>query len=175
MQQFRVSRSTARESIRRMESEGLVEVLPHKGAVIRKLSLNEALDALLVMEACIALAARLAAQRIGEGDNRARLLAVWDDVQQYRNAAGGYDLIRARNRFYRALTDISGNRELQRILPTIHIHLVRREYSLSPETRFEDYRRMVEAVLSGDPEAAERAARVHMARTIELVRTAQVR
>lgn len=170
MEQFEVSRSTARESIRRMESEGIVDVLPHRGAVIRRLTVDEAIDALLVMEICVGLSARQAAERIGMPGNRERFEDVWRDLLAFRNRGEGYDFVKARNRFYRTITRISRNRELQRIVPTIHIHLIRREYSLAAETRFEDYSRIADAILAGESEAAEAAARDHIAKTAALVR-----
>jgi DNA-binding GntR family transcriptional regulator len=170
MEQFGVGRSTARESIRRMESEGLVTVLPHKGAVIRRMSADEALDALMVMELCIGLAARQAAERIGAKGGRARLEQAWRELQRFRNAPHGYDFIAARNNFYRAITDIAGNAELRRIVPSIHIHLIRRDYSMAVGVRFEDYARMAEAILAGDGAAAEAAARKHIGKTATLVR-----
>jgi DNA-binding GntR family transcriptional regulator len=169
MEQFGVGRSTARESIRRMESEGLVTVLPHKGAVIRRMSADEALDALMVMELCIGLAARQAAERIAKG-GRARLEQAWRELQRFRDAPHGYDFIAARNRFYRAITDLAGNAELRRIVPSIHVHLIRRDYSMTAGVRFEDYARMAEAILAGDGAAAEAAARKHITKTATLVR-----
>ena len=149
MERFGVGRSTARESIRRMESEGIVTVLPHRGAVIRRMSVAEALDALSVMELCIGLAARQAAERIEASGGRARLEQVWKELQRFRNLPDGYDFIAARNRFYRTITEISDNQELRRIIPSIHVHLIRRDYSLTTHVRFEDYARMADAILAG--------------------------
>lgn len=170
MEQYGISRSTARESIRRMESEGIVDVLPYRGAVIRRLTVDEAIDALMVMEMCVGLSARLAAERIGAPGNRERFEEVWAELQSFRGRGEVYDFVKARNKFYRTITRISGNRELQRIVPTIHVHLVRREYSLSPDTRFEDYARMADAILAGNGPEAETAARGHIANTAALVR-----
>lgn len=169
MSQFDVGRSTARESIRLMESEGLVTVLPHRGAVIRRMSAKEALDALQVMELCIGLAARQAAERIAATSGEP-LEQAWRALRRFRDAPHGYDFIAARNRFYRAITDIAGNAELSRIVPSIHVHLIRRDYSITAPARFEDYARMSEAILAGDAAAAETAARQHIARTAALVR-----
>jgi DNA-binding GntR family transcriptional regulator len=170
MTQFGVSRSTVRESIRRMESEGIVTVLAHRGAVIRKMSAAEALDALMVMQLCVGLAARQAAERIQANDSRRRFEKSWRDLQERRHLSNGYDLLVARNRFYRAITEISENQELRRIIPSIQVHLIRRDYSLSSETRFDDYSRMAKAILAGDGGAAETAARKHIAKIITLVR-----
>ncbi|MDE3176111.1 MAG: GntR family transcriptional regulator [Pseudomonadota bacterium] len=170
MAQFGVSRSTARESIRRMESEGIVTVLPHRGAVIRRMTTAEALDALMVMELCVGLAARQAAERIDASGGRARFQQTWRELQTYRDRPGGYEFIAARNRFYRVITELSGNSELRRIVPSIHVHLIRRDYSPTLHERFQDYARMAEAVLAGDGPAAETAARRHIARIAALVR-----
>ncbi len=170
MEQFGVSRSTAREAIRRMESEGMVDVLPHRGAVIRRLTPDEAIDALLVMELCIGLAARFAAERIRKGGNRTAFESVWNDLLKFEGAPDSFDFIEARNRFHRVITVISGNRELQRILPSIQVHLVRHTYALPPSVRFEDYHRIARAILMEDGTTAEDAAREHVAKIIRLVR-----
>lgn len=170
IEQFGASRATVRESIRRMEAEGLVDVLPYRGAVIRKLSAQEAIDALLVMEYCVGLAARLAAERIDHGDNRASFQAVATQLLGFSEAALTFEFVKTRNRFYRRIGEMSANRELRRIIPSIQVHLIRRSYSLPLDTRFEDYRRMIDTILAGDGAAAETAARIHIANTAALVR-----
>jgi DNA-binding GntR family transcriptional regulator len=170
MKEFGMGRSTVRESIRRMETEGIVTVHPDRGAVIRKMSTAESINALLVMELCIGLAARQAAERIEVDGACKRLEKTWRELQEHRHSPDGYELLVARNRFYRTIADLSGNQELQRIISSIQILLIRLEYSLSSHTRFEDYARMVDAILGGDGVAAEAAARKHIARSITLVR-----
>lgn len=175
MIQFDVSRSTVRESIRRMESEGIVTVLPHRGAVIRKMSVAEALDALMVMQLCVGLAARQAADRMEANGGGRRFEKAWRDLQECRHLVDGYDLLIARNRFYRTITEISENQELRRIIPSIQVNLIRRDYSLSSETRFKDYACIAKAILAGDGAAAEAAARAHIAKIITLVRRRSTR
>ncbi len=170
MDWFGVSRSTARESIRRMEAEGIVDVVPFKGAVIRRMSPDEALDAALVMQMCVGLAARLAAERIERPGHRVKLEAAWAALLNFEGAGEGYEFVRARDRFYRVMTDLSRNRELQRIFPTVHVHLVRRNYPLTTRERFDDYRRIVTAILEGNGAAAEKAARDHVGKITALVR-----
>lgn len=170
MEQFGISRSTVRESIRRMEAEGIVDVLPYRGAIIRRMTKEEAINALMVMELCIGLAARQAAQHISENDNYQRFQAAWDELQAFQTAPDGFDMVKARDRFYSAITRISGNRELQRIIPAIHVHLIRRDYSLPAHIRFQDYSRMALAILAGNSLEAEEAARNHISKTAALVR-----
>jgi DNA-binding GntR family transcriptional regulator len=170
MQWFGVSRSTARESIHRMEAEGIVEVFPFKGAVIRRMSPEEALDATLVMQICVGLAARLAAERMEQPGNRTKLQEAWTALLKFEGAGESYEFVRARDHFYRVMTEVSRNRELQRIFPTVQVHLVRRNYPLTTRERFDDYRRIVTAILKGNGAAAEKAARDHVGKIAALVR-----
>jgi DNA-binding GntR family transcriptional regulator len=170
MEWFSVSRSTARESIHRMEAEGIVDVFPFKGAVIRRMSPEEALDATLVMQMCVGLAARLAAERIDQTGNRTKLQTAWTALLDFEGTGENYEFVRARDRFYRVMTELSRNRELQRIFPTVHVHLIRRNYPLTARERFDDYRRIVAAILEGNGAAAEKAARDHVGKIAALVR-----
>lgn len=168
---YGASRSAVREAIRRLEAEGVVDVLPHRGAQIRRLTEREARDALLVIEYCVGLAARLAAERIDEADNRATFTAALEQVLAHQNAAAGFEEVRARNRFYRVLARVAGSRDLQRFIPGVQVHLVRSRFPLPPEERFADYRKLGDAVLAGQQEAAEAAARSHIRKTAELMAT----
>lgn len=170
MAQFGVSRVTVREALHRLEAEGVLDTRPNHSAQIRVLGPDEALDALEVIGLCAGLAARQAAERIHHGENRAIFSAAWQQLLALQGAGASFELIKARNNFYRRIAEVSMNRELQRIIPTVHVHLIRRRYSLSDETRFDDYSRMAEAILAGNGPEAERASRDHIARTAALVR-----
>jgi DNA-binding GntR family transcriptional regulator len=126
-------------------------------------------DILEMLEMMIGMAARLAAKRIQEGDNRARFAKVCEELQQLRDQPSSFELVGARNRFYRTLATIGGNRELQDMLGRMHVHLVRVQLQAMQENlsvdRFEDYCRVGEAVLAGDTRRAELAARRHVRNT----------
>ena len=166
---WNVSRGTVREALNRLSAEGIVTLSRHRGAAIRVLDRAEMLDILDVLELLIGMAARLAARRIGEGTNRDRFTETFVALQQFRDQPASFELIRARNRFYRTMAAIGGNRELQDILGRMHVHLVRVQLqalhdNLMPD-RFEDYSRVGEAVLAGDARRAEIAARRHVRNT----------
>ncbi|MCL5962652.1 MAG: GntR family transcriptional regulator [Chloroflexi bacterium] len=63
-QRFKVSRVLIREVIKKMESTGLVSILPHKGAQVTDLSPAEIEDIHFVLAMLEAMAARLASGRI---------------------------------------------------------------------------------------------------------------
>jgi DNA-binding GntR family transcriptional regulator len=169
---YKVSRGSIREALKRLAAEGVVSLNLHRGAYIRALSRCEVKEVLAVIEVLTGLAARLAAERIHEEGNAPLMRAA---LAQLVEAAHNdfFDFVRARNRFYRRLLRVGGNRELSRMLPSMHVHLVRaqfRPYSSSDEDeRVEDYVRIVDAVLAGDPEAAEQATRRHVRATSDFI------
>src|SRR5262245_64442056 len=63
-EEFGVSRTPVREALRKLQAGGLVELQPHRGAVVRGLSSREIRDAYEVRATLEALAARLAAERV---------------------------------------------------------------------------------------------------------------
>ena len=166
---WNVSRGTVREALNRLAAEGIVTLSRHRGAAIRVLDRSEMRDILDVLELMIGMAARLAARRIDEGDNRERFTEVFESLQRFRGQPASFELIRARNRFYRTMAEIGGNRELQEILGRVHVHLVRVQLQALHDNlvtdRFEDYNRVGEAVLAGDGRRAELAARRYVRNT----------
>jgi DNA-binding GntR family transcriptional regulator len=170
-----VSRGSVREALSRLAAEGIVSHNFYRGSQIRLLTRKEALDTLVPVELLVGLTARLAAEHIDIGKNRASLQAAIDNLMAYESRPDFLGLIRARNSFYRTLSRIGDNQELSRILPTVHVHLLRvqfRAYVSDAETeRFDDYRQMAEAVLNGNGRQAEVAARRHVRRLASAIAT----
>ncbi|MGY8632031.1 GntR family transcriptional regulator [Bradyrhizobium sp. 14AA] len=166
MQRYEVGRSTVREAIKRLSAIGVAAAHQFRGAQIRQLSRKEARDILLILELMVGLAARLAAASIQKPGHRRQFNESYRQLLTFANERESYEMIRARNRFYRAMTRIGGNAELARLLPNTQVHLVRTHLSMPPELRFEDYRRIGQAILEGDEQAAEAAARRHVRRSM---------
>jgi DNA-binding GntR family transcriptional regulator len=74
-EQLKVSRTPLREAIRMLAAEGLVALLPHRGAVAVQLSPQDVADTFEVMAGLEAQSGELAADRITEGElNEVRAL-----------------------------------------------------------------------------------------------------
>ncbi len=170
-----VSRGTVREALNRLSAEGIVVLSQHRGAAIRRLDRVEMQETLAVLEMMIGMAARLAAKRIGDGDNRARFREAFERLLTFRSRPDSFVLLQARNGFYRMLASIGGNRELQGLLGRMHVHLLRVQLRALHEglltERFEDYSRIGDAVLAGDARRAELAARRHVRAMSEVLDT----
>jgi DNA-binding GntR family transcriptional regulator len=172
-QKWSVSRGTVREALNRLAAEGIVVLNRHRGAAIRMLDRAEMQDILDVLEMLIGMSARLAAKRITEADNRARFQDAYDALLAFRDRQDSFELLQARNRFYRTMAAIGGNKELQSLLGRMHVHLLRVQLRALHEgmvmERFDDYNRIGDGVLAGDSRRAELAARRHVRSTSDVL------
>lgn len=166
--QYGTGRRAVRGALKRLSAEGLVRISLHRGAQIRRLGRQDARDILVLLEYLTGLSARLCAGRMADPTLREAFSAAHEDLMVFETRSDSLGFVRARNRFFRSLVELSGNAELQRVMPSLHLHLIRVQVA-SPEVedqiaRFDDYRRIAEAILSGRPARAETTARRHVRR-----------
>ncbi len=153
-----LGRSTVREALGRLAASGIVTLTPYRGAQIRLLTRRAARDVLLVTEPLLGLAARQAAEAVAAGADPVPLIA----------AAGAYDRAsppdraRARARYYRALTALGGNAELDRLLPLLQVHLIRAQLREARPPGTAARAAVIQAIAAGDGERAEASARGHV-------------
>lgn len=170
---FGVGRSTIREALKRLAAEGVVTLNLHRGANIRELTRTDVRDILEVVASLAGLSARLAAERWG-GHEEVALHQTLASLKILDREGDAFELARMRNRFYRMLAQIAGNRELSRLIPLVQAHLVRVQFRAAYANRgdfeqIQDYARIVEAVLKRDGALAERLMRKHVLRVAELI------
>lgn len=168
-QRFSVGRGAVREALKRLEAEGLVSVNLHKGASIRALSREDVRDILEVVEALAGLSARLAAERISRADEKKMLRQIMSDLKTLATT-DGFEFGRQRGRFYLLLAQLAGNRELGRLIPMVHAHLLRVQfrptYGIDAQKQLlDDYERVVDAIVANEGVRAERAMRQHIRNT----------
>ncbi|MFA7667648.1 MAG: GntR family transcriptional regulator [Burkholderiaceae bacterium] len=166
-----VSRSTVREALKTLAATGVVELIPHRGAIIRSFTRTDAEDLLQLLEVLCGLAARLAAQRIGIGENRARFETVTRQLLDHEGDEGLRRMLDRRARFYQTLFEIADNAELNRAVPAARAHLYRAQmYASATHTDLKamaaEYRAIADAILDGDTGKAEARARRHIENTM---------
>jgi len=169
MAHYGLSRGTVREALKQLSSDGIVVSHPYRGAQIRSLSRPEAANIFAVTEVILGLAARQAALRIDAPGAREKIARHFEKIASHRDAGDRFEFIRLRNRYFRALIEISGNDELRTILPRLQVHLIRNRLTVPPEERIAGYRKITQAILAQDAEAAETAARSYVAKTAACV------
>src|SRR3546814_7375523 len=67
IEELGISRGPLREAFRRLAADRLIELIPNRGAVVRRLSRAEIINLFQIREALEGQAARLAAERIDQG------------------------------------------------------------------------------------------------------------
>lgn len=169
-----VSRGPIREALWRLAAEGLIELVPNRGAVVRHLSRKQVKDLFQVRENLEGLAARLAAQRIDEGTNRALFDKVWDQVR-YKGRELPWNLFIKQNRLYHhTIVAIGGNEQLCSLIEYLQLPIVMFQIgqAMQPENAdisHQDHARVAEAILAGNADAAEQAMRAHLRRSHEWI------
>lgn len=161
--EFGVGRSSVREAIRHLSSEGLVELAPHRGAMVRRLTRAEVIDRFVIREMLEGLAARLVAARIGDPGIRQGLL----DALEMGGDAGIAEHRRRNYRLHGAIADLSGNAQLAALIRHLWLPAVMSE--LREEIGWTHWRQsntehqaIIDAILAGDGEAAEARMRAHL-------------
>lgn len=175
-----ISRGPLREAMGRLAAEGVLELEPYRGAVVRRLGREDVQDLFNIREVLEGEAARLAALRIDEDDNRARLEREIAVIDTFRGRTDTMAYMDENERFHELVVELSGSKLLARLIPQLQVHafrlLFRRmivEDSAMPNS-IADHADVAAAILVGNAKAAERAMRVHVRRSGELsVRTAE--
>ena len=163
-----------REALRRLAAEGLVEIVPHRGALVRRLTKTQALELFDIRTELEALAARRAAARIAEACVRERFerdtAPIWRKTPRYSTA----DYLAENRSFHAAIYLAAGNGELARLDRQMQLSLLLSQISpaLSAgaiESSLAEHRAIADAILAADAAAADMASRAHMARATALV------
>jgi DNA-binding GntR family transcriptional regulator len=109
-----VSQAPVREALRGLEALGLVEILPFRGARIRRPSIAELLEAYAVRFELEALGARLGVPRMTDAD-LADLEALGEAMQQAAAAGDRHEVAVADAAFHARLLHLAGNATLERV------------------------------------------------------------
>jgi DNA-binding GntR family transcriptional regulator len=158
---FGVSRNPVREALRVVETEGFVQILPRRGAVVATLDETTVRDLFAVREQLETLAAGLAAER-ATPDDIARLRALLEDASAATEAKDFDRVAELNSALHLAVIEISGNRWLASLSSAMyhHVHWVFRVGAAqrAPHS-WEEHIRVVDAIAAGDRAAAAKAAR----------------
>lgn len=167
-----VSRSTVREALRILASSGVVDLTPHRGAVIRSLTREDAASLLGVLEVLSGLAARLAAANIHIGSNARRFEAAAQKLIRAETPEALDRILDERANYYKVMFEIAASSELDRVLPQARAHLFRAQFYQSFTTAdlramVAEYQAITEAILAGDQDKAEKRMRRHLQKSGE--------
>ena len=166
---YGMSRGPLREALNRLESRGLIERIPHVGARVVSLNLEELLEIYQVREALEGLACRLAADNMGEQEIaqlQSLLSKHHNDSeiqtgQAYFQKEGDFD-------FHHLIITGAKNQHLEKQLLGDMYHLLRMyryQCSLSegrPQKALKEHMAILDAIADKDGDLAEMLMRKHI-------------
>jgi DNA-binding GntR family transcriptional regulator len=171
-QELGVSQAPVREALRDLEQLGCVVHEPFRGCSVRAVSPEELLEAYPVRAALEALAARLAAARIGPAELD-RLEALLEEMHAADRREDAHARSRANAAFHAAIVAAAGNATLERqwrlLEPFSRTSLSVSQPGLDQRTLTETHRPVVTALRDGDGVEAARAMHRHLMRAAELL------
>lgn len=166
--QIGVSRTPLREALRVLESEGLVERFPHRGAHIRQPSMHEIQEMFEVIGVLEGTCARLAVQKMTLAGWR-RIEHLHQKLETHYADGDREKYIAANNIFHSAVQELAGNRVLDDILRKLRekVALYRHQQIYEPgrfEESMREHRQILEALRGRDPDGAEMRMKHHLDR-----------
>lgn len=161
-----VSRIPVREALPRLEHEGFIVNVPRRGAFVRPLTYQDAVELFEVRSALEVLAARLAAAKVAAGTEDAAPLRSAHDRAASAVAAGDATLIASTSSaFHLVVYELAGNGLLRHINVPVQgrvSRLFRLEASRDQPVILEEHRRLCDAISTGDVVTAELLALEHV-------------
>lgn len=170
-----VTRSAVREALQDLAGDGLIELVPRRGARVRIVSVDEAIQITECRAALEGMCARRAAER-ASADARQGLREIGTRMSQ---AVAEQDLTTysgLNRELHSAIAHMSGQTVAAGLLDRLKGQMVRYQFRLAlrpgrAAQSLPQHLAIIEAIVTGDPAAAEAAARAHLDSVIEELRT----
>ena len=166
-----VSRTPVREALRQLELEGLVEIIPNKGARVTGITKKDIEDIYQIRYLLEGLSARWATEHVTEEliDKMEEILYLTEFHANKGNFGQVYDLD---SQFHELMYEASGSKILNHILSDFHMYVTRiRKATLASDSRSknstEEHRAILEAIKERDAEKAETCAHAHVKSTVK--------
>lgn len=161
-----VSRTPVRGALHRLAEEGLVEILPNRGATVIGINIDDLVDIYNIRERLEGLASALAAKR-ATVDEISRLTEAVELAEFYISKNDTEHIKELDTVFHSIIYNASGSRFLSRTLSELHRKIKSyRKRSLSVPGRLErsadEHREILEAIKRGDAEEADRLTSNHI-------------
>jgi DNA-binding GntR family transcriptional regulator len=168
-EQLGISRTPVREALTRLEQEGFVEVQPRRGVFIRRKSLNEILDMIVVWASLESMAARLAVENASDRDIEGLRKALPKQKGETELRAHLHEYSEANISFHLRILELSGNPMLLDIAKGLFLHMRSiRERAMAEGDRITrsvvDHMNIIEAIEGRNAELASMLVREHTMR-----------
>lgn len=164
-----MSRTPVREALIRLEAEGLVELIPRRGARVLPILASDMQE---IYEILTALEPEAAANLAGQSPSETELAPLVNATHDMEEALKDKDLDRwaeADDRFHRDLLELHGNRRLSDFVGSLfdqahRARMVTIRLRDLPVKSTQEHREVLEYLRKGDPSGVRRVFREHRQR-----------
>ena len=165
-----VSRTPVREAFRQLELEGLIQIIPNKGAYVTGITVKDVKDIYMIRSRLEGLCARWATEKI----TIEQLEEMEENVYlaEFHASKGHMDqMAELDNRFHEILYEASDSKMLEHLLKDYHNYVLRvRRKTLSTgrgSVSNNEHRMILDAIKNKNADLAEELAHQHMINAFE--------
>ncbi|MDO4938587.1 MAG: GntR family transcriptional regulator [Lachnospiraceae bacterium] len=162
-----VSRTPIREAIRKLENEGLVIMVPRKGATVSGISVKHLKDVLEIRGALGELAVRLACDRMTK-EQMKELKRLAAELEANKDSDDAFALSDIDEKLHEQIYLATNNPKLIQLIENLKEQMFRYrlEYMKAKDKRdklIHEHQLIIDAIEKGDAEEGEKAIREHIA------------
>lgn len=169
-----VSRTPVREALRQLELEGLVTIVPNKGAYVTAITQKDVKDIYMVRSHLEGLCARWATRNITEEqiEEMEEIVFLAEFRLRRRGEGRAEQVSELDGKFHKVLYEASNSRILEHVLKDFHKYVkVARQMSVGTPDRAEhsvaEHRGILEAIKMKDEDLAEKLANEHIMKVMK--------
>ncbi len=154
-----VSRTPVREAIRMLELEGLVKMVPRKGAEVAGITIKDLRDALELRVALEVMSVELACERIDDAGKK-KLIRAGMEFKEAVNSKLVPAIVDKDEKFHDVIFEASGNNKLISLAMNLREQVYRYRYEYVKDSSYHEnlimeHDEITRAILKGDKEKAK--------------------
>jgi DNA-binding GntR family transcriptional regulator len=172
-ERYGVGRGAVRSALVELRAEGLVDIEANRGAMVRRIGLEEAIE---IAEARQVLEGLIAAQAAHSDDTVAResLREVVDEMGEAVGAGDSRRYSELNRELHRRIWEIGRHRVANDLVANLRDRSAHHQYRLAvmpgrAEVSLRQHAAIVDAIVAGDHEAARQAMEDHLGSVIEVL------
>ena len=171
-----ISRTPLREALRLLSSEGLIELIPNKGAFVAQPSMKDIREMFWVMSILEGTCARECAKKMNEKGLK-KLDNLYKKLEKHFQEKNHEKYMAVNHKYHTLVQELAGSKVLSEVINGLRqkILLYRYRQIYQPnrlETSMQEHRDLQDAFRKKDPEAAERLMKEHLIRQCEALESA---
>lgn len=161
-----VSRTPIREALRILNNQGVIDLVPHKGAFVRRFSIKEIDDMFQLMAVLEGMCAELAVPKITPADLK-KIKNLHKDLERHYKANDHNAYKKTNSKLHCLIREIAGNAAINEVIEGLHQRILLFRYKqLYEPKRFkssiEEHRALLNALEKKDPKKAKEAMQKHL-------------